>query len=65
MLILSRKKNESFIIANIIHVKIINIEGGTVKIGIDAPRTVSIFRAELNKEERHKHDPCNLTTSTK
>ncbi len=47
MLILSRKKNESIIIDGNIEVKIIEIEDGKIKIGIEAPKEIEILRKEL------------------
>ena len=50
MLILSRKANESIIIGENIEVKIISIDKGVVKLGIEAPSSISIMRNELLKE---------------
>ncbi len=47
MLILTRKKDESIIINDEITIQIISIEEGKVKIGIDAPKHVSIYRSEI------------------
>ena len=49
MLILSRKKDESIIIGGNIEIKILEIEDGKVRIGIEAPKDVDIFREELYK----------------
>lgn len=47
MLILSRKQDESIIINGNIEVKILEIEEGKVKLGIEAPKDIDIFRKEL------------------
>ncbi len=47
MLILSRKVDESILIADSITVKVIAIDKGVVKLGIDAPPHVRILRNEL------------------
>lgn len=47
MLILTRKKDESIIIDGKIKIKIVEIEDGKVKIGIDAPKDIDIIRKEL------------------
>ncbi len=47
MLALSRKKNEAIVINNNIEITILEIKGDQVKIGIAAPKDVSIYRKEL------------------
>ena len=51
MLVLSRKERESVLIGDSITLKIIEIRGSQVFIGIDAPRDVRIVRAELLKPQ--------------
>ncbi len=47
MLVLSRKANETIKIGDDIELRIIEVKGDTVKIGIDAPKSVDILRGEL------------------
>jgi carbon storage regulator len=47
MLVLSRKKNESIMIGDTIEIKIVAIEGDTVRLGIEAPREVEVYRKEI------------------
>ncbi len=49
MLILSRKADESIVINDNITVKIISVDKGVVKLGIEAPSDVTILRSELTK----------------
>ncbi|QDH20852.1 carbon storage regulator CsrA [Saccharibacillus brassicae] len=47
MLVLSRKKGETIVIQDNIEVTVIAVEGETVRIGIQAPKQVDIFRKEV------------------
>ena len=47
MLALARKVNESIVINDNVEVTILEIKGDQVKIGIDAPKSVPIYRKEL------------------
>lgn len=47
MLILSRKKNESIIIGDNIEVMVTDISGDVIKLGISAPRRISVHRKEV------------------
>lgn len=47
MLALTRKQGESLVINNNIEVTILEIRGDQIKLGISAPRDVSIYRKEV------------------
>ena len=47
MLALSRRKDEAIIINDNIEIKVIDIKGDQVKLGISAPNTVPIYRKEV------------------
>jgi len=47
MLILSRKVDEKIVIGDDISVSIVEIRGDQVRIGVDAPKTVKVFRKEV------------------
>lgn len=47
MLILSRKTNEKIMIGDDVSVTIIEIRGDQVKLGIEAPKSVKVFRQEV------------------
>lgn len=47
MLVLSRKKNESINIAEDIKITILDISGDTIKLGIEAPRNIQVYRSEV------------------
>lgn len=50
MLVITRKKGESLLIGDDIEITVIKLEDGSVKLGVQAPREVSILRKELYKE---------------
>ncbi len=47
MLVLSRKKDEVIVIGDDIEITIVDVRGDQVKIGVSAPRSVSIYRKEV------------------
>ena len=47
MLALSRKKDEAIVINNNVEIKIIEVKGDQVKLGITAPKSVPIYRKEV------------------
>ncbi len=47
MLALTRKPKESIIIGNEVEVTILEIKGDQVKIGINAPKTIPVYRKEI------------------
>ena len=50
MLALSRKKDEAIIINDDIEITIIEIKGDQVKLGISAPKSVPIYRKEVDAQ---------------
>ena len=47
MLVLSRKKSESIVIDGAIRITVLQVNGDVVRLGIEAPKEVSILRTEL------------------
>ncbi|WP_033783052.1 carbon storage regulator [Helicobacter pylori] len=61
MLILSRKVNEGIVIDDHIHIKVISIDRGSVRLGFEAPEKTFILRAELKEaivSENQKASVC-------
>ena len=47
MLVLSRQKDESIIIGDDIEIMIVDVRGDKVRLGIKAPRSISVHRKEI------------------
>ena len=47
MLVLSRQKDESIMIGDDIEIAVVDVRGDKVRIGINAPRSVSVHRKEI------------------
>ena len=52
MLIIRRKKSESFLIGNDIRITILECAADGVRVAVDAPKHVSILREELSEAEQ-------------
>ena len=63
MLVLTRKEDESLIIDGNIKLTILSIKGGQVRVGIEAPKEVSVHREELLVGNQPSVE-VSLTTNT-
>ncbi|MCL2244856.1 MAG: carbon storage regulator CsrA [Treponema sp.] len=63
MLILSRKINEKVIIGDDITVSIIEVRGDQVRIGIDAPKKVKVFRQEVFEAIRDENKAASASVT--
>jgi carbon storage regulator len=52
MLVLTRKSDEELLINGNIRVRVLSIEGGRVRLGISAPKSVPVVRNELVTKAR-------------
>lgn len=50
MLVLTRKVGEAIVIGNDVIVTILEVRGGQIRIGIDAPRSLPVHRAEIYQQ---------------
>ncbi|MFH5802495.1 MULTISPECIES: carbon storage regulator CsrA [Alienimonas] len=56
MLVLSRKKDEKIMIGEDVTLMVIEIRGDKVRLGIDAPKDVSVHREEVFNAIRRERD---------
>ncbi len=64
MLVLARKLDEAIVLGDDITVKIISIDKGVVKLGIDAPKSVSILRSELIEDVKDANIAASKESDT-
>jgi carbon storage regulator len=57
MLVLSRKLNETIVINGNIRVTVVGLRGNQVRLGIEAPDSIAIFRQELFDRSRNEVQP--------
>ena len=67
MLVLSRKKDEKIIIGDSITIMVIEIRGDKVRLGIDAPKDVTVHRQEvyeaIKREQEQEQDQGNSVSA--
>jgi carbon storage regulator len=61
MLVLSRKINQSIVIGDDIRIVVVGVDRDQVKIGIEAPRAVTVHRSEIY-DEIQRAGPDRKTT---
>ena len=61
MLILSRKTNQKIRVGDSIEITVIEVRGEQVKIGVEAPRSVKVFRKEIYDEIQRENEAALVT----
>ena len=61
MLILSRKTNQKIVIGENVEITILEVKGEQVKIGIEAPRNLKVFRREVYEEIQKENRAAQVT----
>ncbi|WP_410679534.1 carbon storage regulator CsrA [Avibacterium paragallinarum] len=56
MLILTRKVGESLLIGDEISITILSVRGNQIKVGVNAPKEVSVYREEIFQRIREAKD---------
>lgn len=59
MLILTRRIGESLMIGDDVKVTVLNIQGGQVRIGVDAPKQIEIHREEIYRRIQTEKSASN------
>jgi carbon storage regulator len=69
MLVLSRKLNQTILLGQDIRITVLAIDGNDVKLGIDAPRNITVLRQEVVKavveENRRASRSTNFAEAAK
>lgn len=60
MLVLSRKTEESIVVDGNVTITILKVNGGRVRIGVEAPENVRILRGELVENDKYPHRVLTL-----
>ena len=63
MLVLSRKLNEKIVIDGGIVVTVVKLEGGQVRLGIEAPSHIKVYREEILKKNAGEPAPKSLVAA--
>lgn len=63
MLVLTRKVEESILIGDDVEIMVLGVSGDKVRIGINAPREIEVFRKEV-RDERDESAQANETDSS-
>jgi carbon storage regulator len=56
MLNITRRRGERIVVGDNVFVSIIDVSGGTVRLGIDAPRSVRVYREEIWLEVKAQNE---------
>jgi len=62
LLVLARKINESIMVGDDIEIIVVDIKGDQIKLGIKAPKKVSVHRTEVYKEIQEQNKKAAEST---
>jgi carbon storage regulator len=61
MLILTRRVGETVMIGDDVAVTVVGVKAGQIRIGISAPKDITVHRKEIYERIRHEQFPERLT----
>jgi carbon storage regulator len=64
MLVLTRRQSESLRIGDNITITVLTVKHGQVRIGVDAPKSISVHREEIYQRIRAERDPLSRADVT-
>ena len=65
MLILSRKAGDSLMIDGGVRIVVLGVEGGSVRLGIDAPTDVRVMRGEILKQVARENERARISLASR
>ena len=64
MLILTRRVGEAVVIGEEVTVTVLGVKGNQVRIGVNAPKTVSVHRDEIYERIKNEREASELLSAT-
>ena len=64
MLVLSRQRDETIVIGENIRITIVDVRGDKVRIGIDAPRDITVHREEIYQRIQNQMEGSDSSSAT-
>jgi carbon storage regulator len=62
MLRITRRAGERIVLGDDVFVEVIDVKGGTVRLGIDAPRSLPVYREEIWLEVKRENEAAAMAS---
>lgn len=63
MLVLTRKAGESIVIGKDVVITVLEVRGGQIRLGVDAPRNLTVHRAEIHRQVMEENQDASIAAS--